>query len=102
MSVNKKNNCWFDSYFFYGGVGRIRTAESEFCRLVPYHLATTPYKHAPTLIENPSDFLLRLHTESVTRQSLEQLQQDGAGSGNRTRESTLARLHFTTKLYLHQ
>ena len=27
---------------------------------------------------------------------------DGAGSGNRTRELTLARLHFTTKLYLRK
>ena len=26
-----------------GGVTRIRTGESEFCRLVPYHLAMTPY-----------------------------------------------------------
>ena len=32
----------FQEHFFIGGVGRIRTAESEFCRLVPYHLATTP------------------------------------------------------------
>ena len=46
---------------------------SEFCRLVPYHLAIAPLK-----------------------------QKYGAGSGNRTRESTLARLHFTTKLYLHK
>ena len=39
-----------------GGVGRIRTAESEFCRLVPYHLATTPF-----LL-----FTLLLYTVAVT------------------------------------
>ena len=61
--------------FFYGGEYRNRTDESEFCRLVPYRLANSPFISVNKL--------------------------NGAGSGNRTRESTLARLHFTTKLYLH-
>ena len=43
---------------------------SEFCRLVPYRLAKAPF------------YIF------------------GAGNGNRTRNLTLARLCFTTKLYL--
>ena len=31
-------------YFFIGGAYRNRTDESEFCRLVPYRLANSPYK----------------------------------------------------------
>ena len=59
---------------FSGGDTRIRTGESEFCRLVPYHLAISPNIFLFVLMNHYSvtskllyyDSLRSLHTEFVT------------------------------------
>ena len=39
-----KKVLFFRTGLFSGGTGQIWTGGSEFCRLVPYHLATVPYE----------------------------------------------------------
>ena len=40
---SKQREHCFRSALLFGGVARIWTGEWKFCRLLPYHLATTPY-----------------------------------------------------------
>ena len=44
LGRNSKKDTHQKVCVFFGGTGQIWTGEWEFCRLLPYHLATVPYK----------------------------------------------------------